>query len=127
MSLQPPLIPQKVSALVGALGVALGAFGAHGLKSILVANEALSTWQTASQYHLLHAVVLLCLSWRKNPPPAAFWLLAAGLTLFSGSLYVLALTGIRALGAVTPVGGLLLILGWLLLARSPALSDRSPA
>lgn len=109
---------QKTSALLGALGVALGAFGAHGLKPVLESHQSLQTWQTASLYHLLHAVVLLCLGWRQNAPSAPFWILTAGILIFSGSLYILAVTGIRKLGIVTPFGGVLLIVGWLLLLKS---------
>jgi uncharacterized membrane protein YgdD (TMEM256/DUF423 family) len=105
----PSTLPGKISALLGALGVALGAFGAHGLKTVLENNQTLSVWQTASQYHLLHAVVLLCLSWKKSPPAGAFWAMTLGVLVFSGSLYALSVTGIRKLGMITPLGGVLLI------------------
>ena len=95
----------------------LGAFGAHVLKARLGA-EALAIWQTAVQYHFWHALALLAValsgsgSWSK----VAGWLLIAGLFLFSGSLYALALGAPRGLGMVTPLGGVALILGWLAFA-----------
>jgi uncharacterized membrane protein YgdD (TMEM256/DUF423 family) len=122
----PSTLPGKISALLGALGVALGAFGAHGLKTVLENNQTLSVWQTASQYHLLHAVVLLCLSWKKSPPAGAFWAMTLGVLVFSGSLYALSVTGIRKLGMITPLGGVLLIAGWLLLLKPPPSSGPAP-
>ncbi len=104
----------RVAALFGASGVLLGAFGAHGLKPLLVANHSLEAWHTASLYHLLHAVVLL---WA-IPRRTAFRLFAGGVLIFSGSLYLLSVSGVKWLGAVTPLGGLLLIGGWLALLRA---------
>lgn len=104
------------ASLLGASGVLLGAFGAHGLKARLSA-ESLASWNTAVEYHLLHAVVVLVLAWASGPSgPASPWalrLFTAGIVLFSGSIYLLVLGGPRWLGPVTPVGGLCLILGWL--------------
>lgn len=108
-------IYSKSSALLGALGVALGAFGAHGLKQTLDLHQTAGIWQTASQYHLLHSIALLSLSARSPIPKRAFWCFSIGILVFSGSLYALALTNIKMLGVITPVGGLLLISGWLLL------------
>jgi uncharacterized membrane protein YgdD (TMEM256/DUF423 family) len=106
------------AALLGAAGVALGAFGAHGLRARLDA-QALGVWETAVRYHLVHAVALLAIA--LSPHAAALrpsgWLFAAGIALFSGSLYALALGGPRALGPLTPVGGLAFLAGWLWLAR----------
>lgn len=109
-------------ALVLALGVAAGAFGAHGLRR-LVAPDLLEVWRTAAHYQMIHGAGLLLMAalWpRLAPAPApAAWaggLMLAGLLVFSGSLYALVLTGVRALGAITPVGGLLMILSWLTLA-----------
>jgi uncharacterized membrane protein YgdD (TMEM256/DUF423 family) len=107
-------------AWLAALGVAAGAFGAHGLKARLAA-EGLAIWETAARYHLIHALALLATAWACDrwPGPytqAAGWLFVAGVALFSGSLYALALTGARALGAITPIGGLCFISGWVLLA-----------
>jgi uncharacterized membrane protein YgdD (TMEM256/DUF423 family) len=107
-----------VSAVSGALAVMLGAFGAHGLVS-RVSSDQLATWSTATHYHQLHSVVLLALSLyaarsgREILLPAS--LLTAGIVLFSGSLYVLVVTGQGWLGALTPVGGLCTIAGWLAL------------
>ncbi len=107
-----------LAALLGALGVALGAFGAHGLRERLDAH-ALGVWETAVRYHLVHAVALLAIA--LSPHAAALrsasWLFAAGIALFSGSLYALALGGPRVLGPITPLGGLALIAGWLWIAR----------
>ena len=113
-----------VAAASGALAVAAGAFGAHGLRA-RVAVEQLQAWTTASQYHLLHSVVLLALAlYAANSGRSIQWpaiLLCVGIVLFSGSIYLLVLTPARWLGPVTPVGGLFLIAGWvslLFLARS---------
>ena len=110
-----------VAALALAAAVALGAFGAHALKDHLSA-EMLSLYQTAVQYHFWHALGLLgvgVLMTRSPGGPALAgiaWLLIAGLLLFSGSLYLLALTDATWLGAVTPLGGLAFIVAWLWLA-----------
>ncbi len=103
-------------ALLAASGVACGAFGAHALRSALDPVR-LGWWDTAVQYQLWHAVgvvAIAALSLPKRGSPAA--LLALGTVIFSGTLYVMALTGARWLGMVTPVGGALMIAGWLLLA-----------
>jgi uncharacterized membrane protein YgdD (TMEM256/DUF423 family) len=118
-----PRWPRVLAALLGFLGVAAGAFGAHGLRG-LVAPEQLQTWETAADYQLLHAVALLAVSgWQQSTPSSRlqFWLLwacgliAAGILLFSGSLYLLVLTNISAFGPITPIGGLALLAGWLIL------------
>jgi uncharacterized membrane protein YgdD (TMEM256/DUF423 family) len=110
------------AAAHGFLGVALGAFGAHGLKGKLeVAADGaqrLGWWQTASQYHLAHALAFgLCAYAAARYPGTATtvsgWLLHVGIIIFSGSLYVMALTGTRWLGAITPIGGLCLLGAWL--------------
>lgn len=119
MALSPSRSLLLAAAVLGAVGVALGAFGAHGLRARLDAH-ALGVWETAVRYHLVHAVALLAIA--LSPHAAALrasgWLFAAGIALFSGSLYVLALGGPRALGPVTPLGGLAFIAGWLWLARA---------
>jgi uncharacterized membrane protein YgdD (TMEM256/DUF423 family) len=110
-----------LGALLAALGVALGAYGAHALRARL-APEALAIYQTAAQYQMWHALGLLGVGLLCNVLPgstwlrASGWLLALGVVLFSGSLYLLAATGMRWLGAVTPLGGSALILGWLAMA-----------
>ncbi|HVX67002.1 MAG TPA: DUF423 domain-containing protein [Bryobacteraceae bacterium] len=108
------------------LAVALGAFGAHGLRSRLDAYQ-MGLWEKAVFYHFVHALGMLVVSALPKAGllsrPAAFWiclLLAAGVVLFSGSLYVLAVSGIRTLGALAPVGGLAWIVGWVLLAWAAA-------
>lgn len=116
-------IYSKSSAALGALGVALGAFGAHGLKQTLDLNQTAGIWQTASLYHLLHSVALLSICSRSPIPKLTFWCFSIGILIFSGSLYALALTNIKPLGAITPVGGLLLIGGWLLLFNSRGHSE----
>ena len=108
------------ASFAGATGVALGAFGAHGLREFLEANSTLSTWNTAVLYHLIHAVALLAGSFIAIEKPlyarwagsaCSCWL--AGIALFSGSLYLMALGGPRWLGPITPLGGLFFIAGWL--------------
>ena len=103
-------------ALLAGLGVALGAFGAHGLRAMLD-DRALGWWQTAVQYQMWHAVALIALAGLRGVRCGlAAGLISAGVLVFSGSLYLMALTGARALGMVTPLGGLLLLAGWVLLA-----------
>ncbi|MCU1718442.1 DUF423 domain-containing protein [Pseudomonas sp. 5P_3.1_Bac2] len=109
-----------LAALAGFTGVALGAFGAHGLKG-QISPEYLAIFQTATQYQLLHALALLGVSLLAAQRPrrlliGAGALFSLGIVLFCGSLYGLTLTGTRSLGMVTPVGGLCLMLGWLSLA-----------
>ena len=108
----------RISAIMGFLAVALGAFGAHGLKTTLDANGQLATWEKAAHYHLVHALALvgLALAGRLRIWPWRLWFF--GTTIFSGSLYILALTNVKWLGSVTPVGGVLLLAGWLGLALS---------
>ncbi|MEX0330720.1 MAG: DUF423 domain-containing protein [Puniceicoccaceae bacterium] len=103
----------KASALIGALGVALGAFGAHGLEELLIENGRVDTWETAAFYHLVHAVVLLVLATRERWLAGPWLALAAGVLIFSGSLYLLSLSNIGWLGAITPLGGLGLLAGWI--------------
>jgi len=125
--MKPPHSSLLVAAgLLGFTGVALGAFGAHGLKSALEAAGQMENWKTAVSYQLVHAVALLALA--QWPQPAvrkigACWI--GGVVLFSGSVYWLALGGpIKLLWPVTPLGGLALLGGWLLLTwtawRRPA-------
>ncbi len=103
-------------SLLGATGVALGAFGAHGLRHVLTPDQ-LGVWHTAVEYQMWHAIALLALgTGRFEVPRLPATLLPLGVLLFSGSLYLLALTGIRALGIVTPFGGLCLMAAWFALA-----------
>ena len=109
-----------VGAILGAIGVAAGAFGAHaGANS--VTPERLKAFETAARYHQIHAIAILAVgligaAWPSSRFKLAGYLFLAGIILFSGSLYVLVLTDTGWLGAVTPVGGLALISGWLILA-----------
>jgi len=106
------------TALTGLLAVALGAFGAHALEAFLEETGRRETWETAVLYHLVHSGILLLLCLIQPWRPRTWLLFFLGIMVFSGSLYLLCLTGIGWLGAVTPVGGLLLIAGWLSLAFS---------
>ena len=105
----------------GAIAVALGAFGAHALKAKLT-PELQHTWSTASQYHFWHTLALFIVAWaaatfgENAMIRGSGYAMAIGIILFSGSLYVLCLSGVRWLGAITPLGGLSLIAGWLMLA-----------
>ncbi len=114
----------RVAGLAGFLAVALGAFGAHALKDVLV-DQKLSWWQTASHYHLIHAVAMALPQARslRRAPAALFF--AWGILIFSGSLYAMALTGMTWLGAVTPLGGLMFLSGWLRLAFSQSTDNES--
>ncbi|HSB19794.1 MAG TPA: DUF423 domain-containing protein [Anaeromyxobacteraceae bacterium] len=108
-----------LGALSGFVSVAAGAFGAHALKDRL-APDLLAVFETGARYQLVHALAMVAAAWvsARFPGPAgplAGWLFAAGTVLFSGSLYALALTGVRGLGAVTPVGGVAFLAGWLAL------------
>lgn len=117
-------LPLILAGVLGFLGVALGAFGAHGLKNRLAGlsdgEQRLAWWNTGAQYHLLHALAIGLAAVRPGPTQAgsalAPWLFLGGIALFSGSLYAMTLTGRRALGAVTPLGGLLLLAGWAAIA-----------
>lgn len=113
----------KIAAISAAIAIALGAFGAHALNDKLVADDMLEAWKTAVLYHLVHSVALFSLSirsggieTRQSSLAAWFWL--GGVFLFSGSLYGLALGGPSILGPITPLGGLSLIAGWIVLAFS---------
>ena len=102
-------------ALLAAVGVALGAFGAHGLRAIL-SSEALGWWNTAVQYQMWSAIGLVALGASTRRIGVAAVMIGIGALIFSGSLYALALSGARWLGMVTPAGGLLMIAGWSLAA-----------
>lgn len=109
-----------VAAISGFVAVVMGAFGAHGLKPIL-SDGMLNAYQTGAHYHLIHSAVLLAVAvWIKQHAMKAVAVSAGlfliGIVLFSGSLYVMAVTGIRALGMVTPIGGVFLLAGWAALA-----------
>lgn len=102
----------QIAAISGALAVALGAFGAHGLKSHVTA-EGLETWKTAAHYHLIHSVVLLVLALSEK---AFVWpkrLIGLGVFIFAGSLYSYVLSGVKFFAIITPLGGACLIVGWI--------------
>lgn len=117
----------KLFVFIGSLsaffGVALGAFGAHGLKT-RVAPEMLVTWNTGVLYHLIHALALLLIGVlchllpNANLARTAGWFIVAGTVLFSGSLYILVLSNVRAFGMITPLGGVAFLIGWLMLAMA---------
>lgn len=111
----------SLAAVSGMLSVVLGAFGAHGLRNRLD-DYAMGVFETAVQYHMVHSLALLAVGMiALSQPQAALlrssgWLFLLGIAIFSGSLYILAITGLRWLGAITPLGGLAFIAGWACLA-----------
>lgn len=113
----------RYGSLFALLGVALGAFGAHGLRETLSA-EAKATYQTAVLYHLVHSLGLLAVGWLATLKPSegllrlAGWSFILGVILFSGSLYLLSVTGMRKFGIITPLGGLSFLIGWACLAAA---------
>ena len=110
----------RIAAITGFLAVALGAIGAHMLEATLLRNATANAWHTGALYHAVHAMVLLVLSQRGNVARLPFLLFVAGIVIFSGSLYALAITNVNILGAITPLGGLSLLAGWLTLAIRPS-------
>ena len=116
-----------LASLWGLIAVAAGAFGAHAASD----PQAKAWLQTGAQYQLIHALAVFAafVVWRMYPgapaAPVAAWLFLAGALLFAGSLYLMALTGVRALGMVTPIGGVLLLAGWALLAWAAFAGTRS--
>ena len=111
----------RIAAVLGFFAVALGAIGAHGpLHELVVKNERLATWDTAVLYHLTHAIGLLLIATLRPLRIAAWWLMLAGVIIFSGTLYALALTNVKWLGAITMFGGVSLLAGWLALAFGKA-------
>lgn len=114
----------QIAGILGGLAVAIGAFGAHGLEAILESNGRTETFETAVKYHFYHALAILSVGiWQHLDPSVqklntVVWMFFVGILIFSGSLYVLSLTGISWLGAITPLGGVSFILGWGLLAFS---------
>ena len=102
----------RIAAALGFLAVVLGAFGAHGLKGLLAQNGTAAIWEKAVFYHFIHAVMLFVLAARKPFPAVAWWSFLIGIGIFSGSLYLLAVTNALWLGAVTPIGGVSFLIGW---------------
>ncbi|MGN4125041.1 DUF423 domain-containing protein [Lysinibacillus sphaericus] len=115
-----------LGAMMAALGVALGAFGAHALKDKFSTPRYAAIWETAVQYHIYHSLGLLVLGILSSDAllgtssmlSSAGYLMFAGIIFFSGSLYVLAVTGVKKLGAITPIGGMLFIVAWILVAMN---------
>jgi len=111
----------RIAAVAGFLAVVLGAFGAHGLKHLLAGNGTTVIWEKAVFYHFIHALMLFVLAERKTFPAVAWWSFLAGIVIFSGSLYLLAVTNVHWLGALTPFGGAAFLLGWgCLICKKPA-------
>ena len=111
-----------LGAIFGGLGVAFGAFGAHALRASLT-PEDLATFETGVRYQMVHALGLLAVAWamtqwESTTVAIAGWAFVTGIVIFSGSLYVLVLSGQRWLGAITPIGGVAFLVGWVLLAWS---------
>ena len=108
----------QLAGISGAIAVGFGAFGAHSLEALLIQNGRLDTFQTAVNYHFYHTLALFGIGVLASVKPDwkgisfAAWSMVLGILIFSGSLYVLSLTGITWLGAITPLGGLAFILGW---------------
>src|SRR5256712_14033604 len=110
----------RIAAGLCFLAVALGAFGAHSLRSTLEQHGMADVWNKAVLYHFVHAIALLVLATLPGASRAASALLLAGIVVFSGSLYALALTNVRLLGAITLIGGLCFLVGWgWLIGRPP--------
>ena len=102
----------RIAAAMGFLAVALGAFGAHGLKDLLAQNGTTAIWEKAVFYHFIHAVMLFVLAEHKPFRAVAWWSFLVGICIFSGSLYLLAATNAHWLGAITPIGGVSFVVGW---------------
>ncbi len=107
-------------AVLSGLGVLVGAFGAHGLRDRVTA-DMLAVFETGVRYHLIHGLAVIAVAWAASRWPSAWigaagWLFAAGIVVFSGSLYILAISGVRGWGAVTPIGGVCFLAGWAALA-----------
>ena len=109
----------SIAAALCFLAVALGAFGAHSLKSTLELRGMVEVWNKAVLYHFIHAIALFVLALYGTANRGAWWLFFAGIFLFSGSLYAMALTNLRWLGAITPLGGLCFLAGWAWLFVAP--------
>jgi uncharacterized membrane protein YgdD (TMEM256/DUF423 family) len=109
---------------MGFLAVGLGAFGAHGLKELLSQNGTVSIWEKAVFYHFVHTVILFILA-RSFPLHSGPWFcFLAGILIFSGSLYLLAITNLKWFGPITPIGGLSFLAGWLWLIIAPERKDK---
>jgi len=117
-----PKLTLQIAALLGAMSVIIGAFGAHGLHNLLIENDRLAIFEKAVMYQFYHSLALLLVAilMRSNESRYLNWsarLFVLGIFIFSGSLYALSITNCTILGAITPVGGVFFILGWLALFR----------
>lgn len=107
-----------IASILGFIGVAIGAFGAHGLEDTLVENDREDTFQTASEYHMIHVFALITVAWISTQVDDKKYLrwagnfFTAGTLIFSGSLYILAIFDLGFMGAVAPIGGVCLLMGW---------------
>ena len=123
----------RAGAIAAFLAVGLGAFGAHGLKERLEEIGREANYQTAFEYHMAHALAMVVVGLfgfhieRNRALNLAGWSFLVGIVIFSGSLYILALTGLRWLGAITPIGGVAFLVGWLALAVSARGSEKTPS
>ena len=109
----------RIAAALCFLAVALGAFGAHWLRSTIESHDMPEAWNKAVLYHFVHAIALLALALYGTVNRGAWLLLFAGILIFSGSLYTMALINLRWLGAITPLGGLCFLAGWMWLVIAP--------
>jgi uncharacterized membrane protein YgdD (TMEM256/DUF423 family) len=124
-------MPKKflfIGSILGALAVIIGAFGAHALQEVLKSNDTVDTFNTASFYHLTHSILLVWIGYlyREKQQVLHYWLcisLITGILIFSGSLYILSVTGLKIMGAFAPIGGLFLIAAWIILAISALKKD----
>ena len=114
-----PILLLRLAAALCFAAVGLGAFGAHALKDTLHSHDMADVWNKAVLYHFIHAIALFVLALFGTSNRGAWWLLFAGIFLFSGSLYVMALSNLRWLGAITPFGGLCFLAGWVWLIIAP--------
>ena len=127
--------PTIAAGLFGLTAVAFGAFGAHGLEPMLAERGMVRSWETAARYHLIHSIALLAAAvWLQNAAPGAvrriLWATrcwSVGIVLFSGSLYGLALGAPRFIWPTTPLGGLVLMLGWLFVMAAGCVKEPRPA
>ena len=114
----------RIAALMGLLAVALGAFGAHGLKEILTRNATVGIWEKAVFYHFIHTVMLFVLAGRQPLARLPWFSFLIGILIFSGTLYVLAITNLKWLGAITPLGGVSFMVGWVWLMVAAGRSEK---
>jgi uncharacterized membrane protein YgdD (TMEM256/DUF423 family) len=112
-------MPARLAAALCFFAVALGAFGAHAWKGTIESHDMADAWNKAVLYHFVHAIALFVLAMLGASSRAPWWLFFAGIFLFSGSLYWMALSGIRWVGAITPLGGLCFLIGWIWLVIAP--------